>query len=110
MKQIFMINLIAMAMCLFSCSNSQKKVNADPSAVQTEEGVNAGVKSFILTDNGVGSLQMKHPFKNMSDTDEGLYNKVEKGTFYYEPAAMTLQTYTLYLDDVQVADFSLEKQ
>ena len=36
MKQIFMINLIAIAMCLFSCSNSKKQTNADPSAVQAE--------------------------------------------------------------------------
>lgn len=110
MKQIFMINLIAIAMCLFSCSNSKKQANVDPSVVQAEVEANAGVKPFILTEDGVGSLRMKHPFKNMSDTDEGLYNKVEKGTFYYEPAAMKLQTYTLYCDDVEVANFMLEKQ
>ena len=40
MKQIFMINLIAIAMCLFSCSNSKKQTNADPSAVQAEVEAN----------------------------------------------------------------------
>lgn len=110
MKQIFMINLIAIAMCLFSCSNSKKQANTDPSVVQAEVEANAGVKPFILTEDGVGSLKLKQPFKNMADTDERLYNKVKKEPYCDESSGMDFICYTLYCDDVEVANFMLEKQ
>ena len=66
MKQIFMINLIAIAMCLFSCSNSKKQTNADPSAVQAEveemciRDRNGIVLFYTRNSDGLGYSQYHH--------------------------------------------------
>lgn len=62
-------------------------------------------KSFVLTKRGVGSLVLGKPFKNMSNSDEGLYNRVEEDSYFDEPSGCNIYTYTLYWDNTQIAYF-----
>lgn len=116
MKQILVVNFIVITMIVISCGNRSKNLSSngtsDSLAVLENELTSGGnvAKTFALTKDGMGSLQLKHAFNDMSASDEGLYNKVEKETFYDESSGMTFQSYTLYLGDVEVATFMLEKE
>lgn len=110
MKQLF---LIGIATIIFvACNGSKaKSVNSETSSDSVSIAESAAqantAKTFILTEEGVGSLKMMQPFKDMSKSDEGLYNKVKKESYVDEPSGMTVYDYTLYWDDEKVADFSL---
>lgn len=111
MKNLILISIVTMLMV--ACGNSKTKsvtTGNNTDAVVTEESVEQTkvAKHFIMTKDGVGSLKMKQPFKDMSQSGEGLYNKVKKEPFYDEPSGITFQLYTLYLEDVKVAGFMIE--
>ncbi len=67
-------------MMLVACNgNKTKSANSETSANSVSVAESAAqvndTKTFILTEEGVGSLKMMQPFKDMSKSDEGLYNK-----------------------------------
>lgn len=104
--------LIGIATTMFiACSNKAKSVNSDSSSDSVsiaESSVQPNTaKTFILTEEGVGSLKMMQPFKDMSKSEEGLYNKVEKDSYVEESSDVTIYDYTLYWDDEKVASFAL---
>lgn len=68
-------------------------------------------KTFKLTPQRVGSLQLGRPFTDMSSSEEGLYNKVKIDSFE-DPTSETGQVYgyELYWNDERVASFSLSKK
>lgn len=104
--------LIGIATTMFiACNNKAKSVNSDSSSDSVsiaESSVQPdNAKTFILTEDGVGSLKMMRPFKDMSKSDEGLYNKVEKDSYVDESSGITIYDYTLYWDEEMVASFNL---
>lgn len=68
-------------------------------------------ETFNLTPKGVGSLQLGKPFSDMSDSEEGLYNRVEISSFE-DPCSETgkAHDYHLYWNDELVASFCLSKK
>lgn len=104
--------LIGIATTMFiACSNKAKSVNSDSSSDSVSIAESSlqsdNAKTFILTEEGVGSLKMMQPFKDMSKSDEGLYNKVEKDSYVDESSGITIYDYTLYWDEEKVAGFTL---
>ncbi len=61
-------------------------------------------QEFTLTSSGVGSLQIKKPFTDMSASDEGLYNRVEKVKRDWDND--TYYDVYLYWDDNMIASLS----
>lgn len=107
MKKQLLILSYAFVFILCSCGNS--KSHSKENQVNTDSvAVDCNTKSFIVTKDGVGSLKKHEPFVDMSQSEEGLYNKVKKASYYDEPSAMTFDSYTLYLNDVEVATFLQE--
>lgn len=110
MKDLFLFSIATMI--LVACNgNTNKSANSETSANSVSVAESAvqvnDTKTFILTEEGVGSLKMMQPFKDMSTSDEGLYNKVKKESFVDESSGMTVYDYTLYWDEEMVASFSL---
>lgn len=110
MKNLFLISIATMMLVAFN-GNKAKSANSETSADSVSVAESAAqandTKTFILTEEGVGSLKMMQPFKDMSKSDEGLYNKVKKESFVDESSGMTVYDYTLYRDEEMVAGFSL---
>ena len=101
------ILLCASVFILCACGNSKsqsKETLMNTDSLETD----CTIKSFIVTKDGVGSLKKNEPFTDMSQTNEGLYNKVKKTSYYDEPSGMTFDSYTLYLNDTEVANFLQE--
>ena len=63
-------------------------------------------KTFILEETGVGSLRKDKPFMDMSQSPEGLYNRVEIDSFEDVSSGLMIQSYYFYLDDEYVGMFS----
>lgn len=70
----------------------------------------ANESGLILTEDGVGSIKMLQPFSDMSSSDEGLYNNIEKSLFYDERNTDKYQVYVLYLDEKKVAKFMVASE
>lgn len=69
---------------------------------------NANCQSgWILDDDGVGSLKMLKTFSDMSSSDEGLYNRIEKSRYVDERNLAEFQRYILFRDNEVVAQFSI---
>ena len=97
---------------LVACSgNGARSVNSGASSGSISTDESAGqtniAKTFILTEDGVGSLKMMQPFNDMFNSNEGLYNRVTKESYVDESSGMTVYYYTLYMDEEMVASFSL---
>lgn len=108
MKKLLLISVATMA--LAACSgNKTESTKAETSSDTTvvEENAKQANAAFVLTENGVGSLEMKKPFNDMSKSDEGLYNKVTKESYTDEASGVKVYDYTLYMDDEKVAGFTL---
>lgn len=110
MKNLFLISIATMM--LVACNgNKAKSANSEIPSDSVSVAENAvqtnNAKTFVLTEEGVGSLKMMQPFKDMSKSDEGLYNKVKKESYVDESSGMTVYDYTLYWDEERVAGFSL---
>lgn len=65
-------------------------------------------KTFILDETGAGSLRKDKPFMDMSQSPEGLYNRVEIDSFEDVSSGMMIQSYYFYLDDEYVGMFSID--
>lgn len=110
MKQLFLISLAALM--LVACKgNKAQSTDAgnmpDATSASSNEAQANDAKTFVMTEDGAGSLKMMQPFKDMSESDEGLYNKVEQDSWVDEASGMTVYGYTLYQDEEKVAGFSL---
>lgn len=107
MKKQLLILSYALIFIFCSCGNSKSHSKENP--VNTDSSaVNRNPKNFIVTKDGVGSLKKHEPLVDMSQSEEGLYNKVKKASYYDEPSDITFDSYTLYLDDTEVATFLQE--
>lgn len=107
MKKQLLILSYALVFILCSCGNNKSHSNENPANTDSS-AVDCNTKNFIVTKDGVGSLKKHEPFVDMSQSEEGLYNKVKKASYYDEPSDMTFDSYTLYLDDTEVATFLQE--
>lgn len=65
-------------------------------------------KTFILEETGVGSLRKDKPFMDMSQSPEGLYNRVEIDSFEDVSSGMIIQSYYFYYDDEYIGMFSVD--
>ncbi len=107
MKKQLLILSYVLVFALCSCGNNKSRPQDNLATVDSLT-VDCNPKNFIVTTDGVGSLKKHKPFVDMSQSDEGLYNKVKKSSYYDEPSGMTFDSYTLYLDDTEVATFLQE--
>lgn len=110
MKHLFLISIVMMM--LIACNGNKNKSASSETASDSVLAVDGSVqannaKTFTLTEEGVGSLKMMQPFKDMSQSGEGLYNKVTMDSFVDESSGTTVYDYTLYQDEERVAGFSL---
>ena len=105
-KQLSILWCIS-ALMLCACGNS-KPQSKDNIVNKDSLTTNDTKESFIVTKDGVGSLRNNKPFTDMSQNNDALYNKVKKASFYDEPNGITFDSYTLYLDDTEVANFLQE--
>lgn len=65
-----------------------------------------GVQTYVVTENGIGSLVFGKPFADNSASGEGLYNRVEKKASDDRYAEAGIYDYTLWMNDEKVAVFT----
>lgn len=105
-KQLSILWCIS-ALMLCACGNS--KPQSKDHIVNTDSlATNNIIESLIVTKDGVGSLKNNKPFIDMSQNNDALYNKIKKAAFYDEPSGITFDSYTLYLNNTEVANFLQE--
>lgn len=110
MKTLYLISFAVLM--LMACSgNKVNSRNSDAAVDSVAEVENVAQestgKTFVLTEKGVGSLRMMRPFKDMSKSDEGLYNRVKIHSYVEESSLTKFYEYTLYWDEEKVANFTL---